>query len=97
MDSLCSDITAETGGGDAEFTDSPIPATINIKMAKTAAKTAPAASKNFSHAEIRHFLHLMEEILPMGNEEWKLVAVRHAEVHPSGRSALSLRRKFASL
>ena len=57
----------------------------------------PTLSKNFSHAEIMHFLGLMEEILPTGNEEMKLVASRHAEVHPPGGSALSFRRKFASL
>ena len=75
-----------------ESTDSSIPTTIDIKM--TAAKTA---SKNFSHGEIMHFLGPMEDILPMGNEEMKLVASKHAEVYPPGRSALSLRRKFASL
>ena len=39
----------------------------------------------------------MEEILPADKEEMKLVASKHAEVHPPGRSALSLWRKFASL
>ena len=57
----------------------------------------PAPSKIFSHAEIMHFLCLMEETLPTGNDETKLVASRHAEVHPLGRSALSLRRKIVSL
>ena len=125
MDSFCSDITAETGGEDANWRDivpwlmlrwshdssrasassvllrefilreqecksAPIPTTININMAKT-------VTKNFSHGEIMHFLGLMEEIIPMGNEEMKLVASQHAEAHPPGRSALSLRRKFASL
>ena len=131
MDSLCSDITAETGGEDAnwrdvvhwlmlrwsqnsralpslaprflqqfilhefilrESTNSPIPTTIKINMTE-----AVTSSKNFSHGEIMHFLGLMEEIIPMGNEEMKLVASQHAEAHPPGRSALSLRRKFASL
>ena len=32
----------------------------------------------------------------MDNKERKLVASKHAEVHPPGRSALSLRGKFAS-
>ena len=69
-------------------------------MAETAAsKTAHIPSKNFSHAGIVHFLSLMEEILLTGNEDkMKLVASKHAEVHPPGRSVLSLtRRKFASL
>ena len=75
-----------------EFTNEPIPTTIHINTAE------PAPSKNFSHAKITHFLGLMlEEILPMGNEEMKLVASRHDEVCPPGRSALSLWRKFASL
>ena len=61
-------------------------------------ETAPNPSKNFSHAEIMHFLHLTEEILLTGNGGMKLVASKHAEVHPPGRSVLSLtRRKFASL
>ena len=71
----------------------PIPTTININMAET----APTASKNFSHTEIMRFLGLMEEILPTGDEEMKLVALQHAKICPPGRSALSLRRKFASL
>ena len=129
FNTLCSDITAETGGQDANWGDivhwlmlrwnsmasasalrvllqqfilqevivregkSPIPTTIDIinNLAE------PAPSKIFSHAEIMHFLCLMEETLPTGNDETKLVASRHAEVHPPGRSALSLRRKFASL
>ena len=133
FNTLCSDITAETGGQDAkrdvvhwlmlswsqnsrasaqralllrkfilwEFTNSLILTTININMAKTAPETtpetAPASSKNCSHAEIMHFLHPMEETLPTGKEEMKLVALKHAEVHPPGRSTLSLRRKLATL
>ena len=53
--------------------------------------------KIFSHGEIMHFLGLMEEMPPTGNEEMKLVASRHVVVYPPGRNALSLRRKFASL
>ena len=80
-----------------KFTDSPIHTSIHTTINITMNETAPAASKNFSHAEIMHFLHLMEEILPMGNKEMKLDALKHAEVCPPGRSAHSLRRKFASL
>ncbi|KAI0560273.1 hypothetical protein FGB62_118g018 [Gracilaria domingensis] len=52
----------------------------------------------FTSAECLHFLKGIEDILPIGPNEWDSVAVRHCRKYPeTGRSADSIRRKFNNL
>ena len=52
----------------------------------------------FSKGELDWLLEILEEHLPIGQQEWDLVLTKHEERYPdSDRSAESLRRKFASL
>ena len=68
----------------------------NIMMVKSSttvkATKAPAATKknkkiedrtwNYTQTETMGFLQLMEEIKPIGSEEWDLLVRRHAEAFP---------------
>lgn len=52
----------------------------------------------FSHQEVEFFLSLVEEFVPIGNEEWKIVEKRHAQTWgETHHSYLSLQRKFQAL
>ena len=51
---------------------------------------------NWTQEELRYFLHLMEEILPIGPDEWELTVSRHA-IPYSGRDVEGLRRKYNTL
>lgn len=53
---------------------------------------------NYSHMELNSLLDTMEDILPIGSEEWQRVVEQHNENYPSsGRDAESIRRKYATL
>jgi hypothetical protein len=52
----------------------------------------------FSVAEIDCLLEIIEDVLPIGPDDWDIVTERHISFYPGlGRSHDSLRRKFSSL
>ena len=52
---------------------------------------------NYSQEETTAFLNLIEKHLPIGSEEWEVVASEHKENFPvQNRTDDSLKRKFAS-
>lgn len=54
--------------------------------------------RGFTDAEIDSLLDVVEEILPIGPNDWDRVAERHCTYYPGlGRTRESLKRKFASL
>ena len=53
-------------------------------------------TSNCSREESLHFLGIMEEVLPIGPDEWQLVLDQHSAVFP-GRTVNSMRRKHATL
>jgi len=55
-------------------------------------------ASDYSVEEVLHFLNLMEEILPIGSQEWDQLLQLHLVDFPTtGRTVDSLRRKYASL
>lgn len=57
-----------------------------------------ARGSGFTRTEVDGLLDLLEEIKPIGRDEWETVARRHNERHPGvDRTVESLRRKFAKL
>jgi hypothetical protein len=54
--------------------------------------------RGFTIAEIDSLLEIIEEVLPIGPNDWDRVTERHITFYPGlGRTRESLRRKFASL
>ena len=53
-------------------------------------------SSNYTLAETMNLLDIMEDLLPIGQQSWELVHVRHSHSYP-GRNVDSLRRKFNKL
>jgi hypothetical protein len=54
--------------------------------------------RGFSVAEIDCLLEIIEDVLPIGPDDWDIVTERHVSFYPGlGRSRDSLRRKFSSL
>ena len=51
---------------------------------------------NWTQEELRSFLDLMEEILPISPDEWELTLSRHSTSYP-GRELEGLRRKYNTL
>ena len=51
---------------------------------------------NCTREECLYFLGVMEEVLPIGSDEWQVVVDQHNAVNP-GRSVTSMRRKYANL
>ena len=51
---------------------------------------------NYSKDEVMYLLTIMNDVLPIGQEEWDLVVTRHSVGFP-GRDVDSVRRKYASL
>jgi hypothetical protein len=60
--------------------------------------TAPPRSRtrNYSQAELMHFLGVMLNIMPIGGDDWEAVLEEHSIEYP-GREVDSLRRKFSQL
>ena len=63
--------------------------------------TSPAISShrsgmNYSHEELMSVLHTVNDILPIGTNEWQLVADNHA-VNYTRRDIISIRRKWQKL
>ena len=70
-------------------------------MAPTAVAAKPAGGRkpgagNYSKDEVMNLLGIMDEILPIGQEEWETVVERHSKDYP-GRDVDSVRRKFATM
>jgi hypothetical protein len=87
-----------------------IPTVIYIKKKKmaeptsTAPSTAPTVATggrrvgrgNYTREEMMNFLEIMEQIKPIGGEEWDEVYQQHSIGYP-GRDINSLRRKYGTL
>ena len=56
----------------------------------------PGAGNYSIDENIQHFLTIMDDVLPIGPEEWDDVVARHAVNFP-GRDVDSIRRKFSTL
>ena len=56
-----------------------------------------SGSTNFSPAELDYMLNILENILPIGPDEWNEVAQELYKRFPIGRDALAIRRKFMAL
>ena len=55
-------------------------------------------TQNYSLEELMDMLGVLEEILPIGNEEWEAVRQQHFERWPvPGRDAAAIRRKWVNL
>ena len=54
------------------------------------------ATSNYSTSELEGFLSILEDVLPIGPDEWDEVAGRHAEDFP-GRDTDALRREYNTL
>ena len=54
------------------------------------------ARSNYTTSELEHFLSVLEDVLPIGPDEWDVVTGRHAELFP-GRDTDALRRKYNTL
>ena len=53
---------------------------------------------NFSKTEINILLNIIEDVVPIGSEEWKQVETRHRQHYPQlDRSRDTLKRKFRQL
>ncbi len=53
---------------------------------------------NFSKTEINIILNIIEDVVPIGSEEWKQVETRHRQHYPQlDRSRDTLKRKFRQL
>jgi len=60
--------------------------------------TARGGVKNYSAAEVDSLLQTIRAICPIGNDHWEVVAELHSNRYAvCGRTAESIRRKFASL
>ena len=55
-----------------------------------------AGAGNYSKDEVMYLLSVLEEVLPIGPDEWETVVTKHAIGYP-GRDVDSIRRKFESL
>ena len=73
---------------------------------KTARKPAKAkltggrasGSRNFGLDELHHMLDLLEDILPIGPDEWESVMQQHNQAYPlPGRDVYAIRRKYMTL
>ena len=54
--------------------------------------------RGFTAAEIDCLLEIIDNVLPIGPNDWDRVTERHCTIYPGlGRTRESLRRKFASL
>lgn len=75
------------------------------KSKKVSKLATPAVHKKrmkrgpgFTKEELKNFLDLMEEVVPIGPQQWETVADRHLESYPDqGRDTSSLRTKFNRL
>jgi hypothetical protein len=75
------------------------------KSKKTSKPAAPVVPKKkvkrglgFTKEELKNFLDLMEEVVPIGPQQWDTVANRHLQLYPDhGRDITSLRTKFNRL
>jgi len=66
-------------------------------MSQTAKKSGKRSGRsNYTAEEIQHFLAIMEEVLPIGPDEWDRVLVEHSNLFPN-RDVESLRRKYHTL
>ena len=55
----------------------------------------PEGKKNYTWAETLHMLDILEDVLPVCMEEWKVVKARHAEAWSgTHRDVPSLKRKY---
>ena len=78
--------------------------TIPVSSTLKASKSLPSAmsrgcqssAPNCSIAEAMNLLRIIEDILPVGEENWKRVLALHSETHPH-RDVTSIKRKFQSL
>ena len=96
------DTTATTNPPPDEIEDLTPPETSTDRTSTTAAvgrpapRTAGRNRSNWSQNELRNFLVLMEEIVPIGPDEWDLVCSRHSTPFP-GRDVDTLCRKYNTL
>ena len=82
---------------DAAPTPNSTSTTSTTSMIRRPQRPATGRSRwNWTQEELRHFLHLMEEILHIGPDEWELTVSRHSTPYP-GRELEGLRRKYNTL
>lgn len=67
------------------------------KQQQEKARSHRAEKKNYSTNEVNLFLDLMEEVLPIGGDEWQNVCKQFNSFFHGDWNVESLRRKFASL
>jgi len=64
----------------------------------TTSSTMRSRGNNFSKTEINILLNIIEDVVPIGSEEWKQVETRHRQHYPQlDRSRDTLKRKFRQL
>ena len=72
----------------------------NKKRQKSAKRNGAGAGRGqgFTEAEQSTMLELIEELKPIGHDQWDMLTERFNRIHPNpGRTAESLRKKFATL
>lgn len=68
------------------------------KKAKKKAKAKAKRGVGFTQQELFDLFEIMEEVLPIGAQEWEVVASRHQEMWPdTEREAEGLKRKYRAL
>ena len=76
-----------------------IPSIIFVRKTTTMAPNAngrKSGASNYCKLETKHLFDIMENLLPIGPDEWQQVADMHA-IEYSGRDVDSIRRKYSSL
>ncbi|KAG1701601.1 hypothetical protein DVH05_010902 [Phytophthora capsici] len=75
-----------------------VPARTDRRTRRRRATVRATRGSGFTRVEVDSLLDLLENINPIGRDEWETVARRHNENHPGlDRTVESLRRKFAKL
>ena len=61
-------------------------------------KKSKATGQRFTQAETNTLLDLIEDMMPMGPEQWESIRDQFNEAHPKpGREAEGLKKRFATL
>lgn len=62
----------------------------------TRANNGKVGKSNYTRDELLSLFSIMEQILPIGQDEWEQVQLQHSVLYP-GRDVDSIRRKYSSL